>query len=242
MKLSAFGEKFSGKSSIVDLMDDLGSALTDNPDIIFMGGGNPARLHEVEAIFQQRLEDIMSDPRARHALFGIYQPPQGNLDFREQVARFLNKNCGWNLTANNISISNGSQPAFFALYNMFAGSMGDGTKRSIHLPLSPEYLGYADVGLSDNFFTATRPTIELMDDHIFKYRVDFSTLKLTPDTAALCVSRPTNPTGNVLTDEEVSHLDDIARKQNIPFIIDGAYGSPFPNIIFSARTKTQYFA
>lgn len=232
MKLSAFGEKFSGKSGIVELMDDLGSALTENPDMIFMGGGNPGRLQQVEAIFQKRLEAVMKDSRQRHALFGIYQAPQGDLDFRQQVASFLNRHCGWTLTANNISVSNGSQPAFFALYNMFAGSMSDGSQRSIHLPLAPEYLGYADVGLSENFFTATRPSIELLDDNIFKYHVDFSTLELTPDTAAMCVSRPTNPTGNVLTDEEIAHLDDIARKQGIPFIIDGAYGSPFPNIMF----------
>jgi valine--pyruvate aminotransferase len=47
------------------------------------------------------------------------------------------------------------------------------------------------------------------------------------------VSRPTNPTGNVLTDDEIAHLDDIARALDVPFIIDGAYGSPFPNIVFT---------
>jgi len=237
MKLSAFGEKFSGKSGIVELMDDLGSALSENPDMIFMGGGNPGRLRQVEAIFQQRLEAVMNDPGQRHALFGIYQAPQGDLDFREQLANFLNRHCGWSLTANNIAISNGSQPAFFALYNMFAGTMSDGSQRSIHLPLAPEYLGYADVGLSENFFTATRPTIELLDNNLFKYHVDFSTLELTPNTAAMCVSRPTNPTGNVLTDEEIAHLDVIAHKHDIPFIIDGAYGSPFPNIMFTEATS-----
>ena len=33
------------------------------------------------------------------------------------------------------------------------------------------------------------------------------------DTAALLASRPTNPTGNVLTDDEVAHLDEIARQR-----------------------------
>jgi valine--pyruvate aminotransferase len=36
----------------------------------------------------------------------------------------------------------------------------------------------------------------------------------------------------VLTDDEISHLDQIARDQDIPLIIDGAYGLPFPAIIF----------
>jgi valine--pyruvate aminotransferase len=116
---------------------------------------------------------------------------------------------------------------------MFAGTMPDGENRRIHLPLAPEYLGYADIGLSGDFFSATKPTIELLDDNLFKYHVDFSKLKLTSQTGAICVSRPTNPTGNVLTDDEIAHLDDIAKALNVPFIIDGAYGSPFPNIVFT---------
>ncbi len=236
MKLSAFGEKFSGKSGIVELMEDLGDALHSNPDAIFMGGGNPSRLMEVEAVFQQRLDALMQDPRQRHALFGIYQSPQGDLEFREQVARFLADQYGWQLSARNIAVSNGSQAAFFVIYNMFAGQMADGSQRTIHLPLTPEYLGYADVGLSENFFSATRPSIELQDDHIFKYRVDFSQLDPDDSVGALCVSRPTNPSGNVLTDEELAHLDQIARQRDIPLIVDGAYGLPFPNICFVEAT------
>ncbi len=233
MKLSLFGQKFAGKSGIVELMDDLGSALNENPEMIFMGGGNPGRLPELEAVFQQRLEAIMADPAQRHSLFGIYQSPQGDREFRKQIAGFLKQQFGWNLSEHNIAVSNGSQSAFFVLFNMLAGAMPDGTSRAIHLPLAPEYIGYADAGLSEHFFNATRPSIELLDDHLFKYHVDFSQLKPGEETAALCVSRPTNPTGNVLTDDEVAHLDEIARERGIPLIIDGAYGLPFPNILFT---------
>ena len=233
MKLSTFGSKFTGESGIVELMDDLSSALSDNPDMIFMGGGNPGRLPEVEAVFQQRLEAILADPAQRHSLFGVYQSPQGDRDFRDQLAGFLNRQFGWDLNAGNIAISNGSQSAFFVLYNMFAGLMPDGGQRSIHLPLAPEYIGYGNIGLSENFFTATRPSIELLGDHLFKYHVDFSHLEAVEHIGALCVSRPTNPTGNVLTDEEMNHLDNIARARDIPLIIDGAYGLPFPGIVFT---------
>lgn len=52
----------------------------------------------------------------------------------------------------------------------------------------------------------------------------------------ICVSRPTNPTGNVITDEELMKLDLLARQRNIPLVIDNAYGVPFPSIIFSEAT------
>lgn len=233
MKLSKFGEKFSTGSGIVELMDDLGSALNENPDMIFMGGGNPGRIHEAEAIFRQRLEAVLANPAQFHSLMGIYQSPQGDKVFRCQIAALLKKEFGWDLSERNIAISNGSQSAFFILYNMLAGAMPDGSNSSIHLLLAPEYIGYGDIGLAQNFFTATKPDIELLDDNLFKYHVDFSHLKVTEQTAAVCVSRPTNPTGNVLTDSEVEHLDEIAQTANIPFIIDGAYGLPFPGILFN---------
>jgi len=233
VQLSKFGEKFSRQSGIVELMDDLGTALNENPNMIFMGGGNPGRIPEVEQVFRARLETVLADPAQLHSLMGVYQSPQGDKDFLEQIAGLLQQQFGWQLSARNIAVSNGSQSAFFVLYNMFAGEMPDGTRRSIHLPLAPEYIGYRDIGLSDDLFTATRPEIELLDGNLFKYHVDFSRLNVDQRAAALCVSRPTNPTGNVLTDAEVEQLDAIAQSNDIPSILDGAYGLPFPSIIFN---------
>ena len=217
-------------------MEDLGSALNENPEMIFMGGGNPARIPEIEALFKQRLESIANDSRLLSSMTGVYQSPQGELGFRRQMADLLSNQFGWSVSASNIAVSNGSQSAFFTLYNLLAGEMPDGTNSAIHLPLTPEYIGYSDIGISDPFFTATKPDIELMEDGLFKYRVDFSSLEISDKTAALCVSRPTNPTGNVLTDSEIQHLDQIATNANIPLIIDGAYGLPFPNITFADVT------
>lgn len=233
MIYSNFGQKFSGKSGIVELMDDLGSALNENPDMLFMGGGNPGRVPEVEAYFEKQLTSIVKDPVSRHNLLGIYQSPQGEKGFREQLANFLAEEFGWEISAKNIAISNGSQSAFFIIYNMLAGTMENGDKKTIHFPLAPEYVGYADAGLSDEFFSSTKPNIEIIDNETFKYHVDFSTLNIDNSIAALSVSRPTNPTGNVITDEEIVHLDKIAKQANIPLIIDGAYGLPFPNILFT---------
>jgi len=118
LKLSKFGEKFTAATGIVELMDDLGTALNENPDMIFMGGGNPGRIPEAEAIFKQRLESVLADPQQLHSLMGIYQSPQGDKVFRGQIASLLKKEFGWNLSERNIAISNGSQSAFFILYNM----------------------------------------------------------------------------------------------------------------------------
>ncbi|WP_439102141.1 valine--pyruvate transaminase [Congregibacter sp.] len=231
MQFSSFGEKFAANSGISGLMDDLGAALSDDPSLLFMGGGNPGRIESVEAAFAARLSALAADRDRRHELLGVYQEPQGDRVFRAELARFLRREYGWAVGPENIALANGSQSAFFVLYNLFAGRASDGVERQIHLPLCPEYVGYRDIGLSDNFFTATRPRIERLAGGQFKYHVDSDALTLSPSTAALCVSRPSNPTGNVISDEEVALLDERARAQDIPLIIDGAYGHPFPGLI-----------
>jgi valine--pyruvate aminotransferase len=233
LKFSRFGQQLTTDSGIVTLMDDLGEALRVNPDMIFMGGGNPAQIPEAETLFRDLLQQVLDDPRDSGQMLGVYQPPQGDPEVLDAVAELLKQEYGWPLTRANIALANGSQSAFFVLFNLFAGDYADGSRKCIQLPLAPEYLGYTELGICADFFKTTRPLIEMLPGGFFKYHVDFSQLALSENTGALCVSRPTNPTGNVLTDSELAQLDAMAREHRIPLIIDGAYGTPFPNILFT---------
>jgi valine--pyruvate aminotransferase len=231
MNLSKFGEKFTKKAGITQLMDDLGSAMAGG-DMLMLGGGNPAHIQEVQDLFREQMESILAEPRGFESMIGNYDGTRGNAEFSEALAQLLRDQFGWDISAKNIVLTNGAQSGLFYLFNLFAGEMPDGSKKKILFPLTPEYIGYADAGLTDDFFAARRPSIELLDDQLFKYHVNFDELNVDDEIGAICVSRPTNPTGNVLTDAEILELDAIAEVKGIPLIIDGAYGTPFPNIIY----------
>ena len=94
MQFSSFGEKFSGNAGIVQLMDDLGDALRNNPDMIFMGGGNPARIPAMEAAFKESLTQVMSDSQKSQQLLGVYQPPQGDVDVLDALADLFSQEYG----------------------------------------------------------------------------------------------------------------------------------------------------
>jgi len=232
MNLSKFGEKFTRRAGITELMDDLGAAMAKG-DMLMLGGGNPAHIPEVQQRFRERMEGILAEPSGFESMIGNYDSSHGNAAFIEALAEMLRETFGWEIGPENIALTNGSQNAFFCLFNLFAGEMPDGSKKKVLFPLTPEYIGYADAGLTDDFFTARRPSIKLLDDGLFKYHVDFDSLEIGDDIGAICVSRPTNPTGNVLTDAEMLHLDALAEDKGIPFIIDNAYGTPFPDIIYT---------
>lgn len=236
VEFSKFGQKFGANSGITSLMDDLGEALGGESEMIMMGGGNPAHIPEVQDAFKSRLSHIINSQKDFESLIGTYDPPQGNNAFIRELKDLLNAEYGWNLSNENIALTNGSQSAFFMLFNLLAGEYEGGEFKQIQLPLTPEYIGYSDSGLTENFFHANKPSIETIDTNTFKYHINFDQLEINDNCGAICVSRPTNPTGNVLTDNEVLKLDVLAKKKNIPLIIDGAYGTPFPSLIFSDAT------
>jgi valine--pyruvate aminotransferase len=232
MEHSDFGKRFAGKIGIGELMDDLGNALVADPAPLMLGGGNPSHVPQVQALFRKRMEDILAQPGEFERLIGNYDTPQGSKNFVEALVELFRNEFGWNLGPENVALTNGSQNSFFYLFNLFAGRFGDSRRKKILLPLAPEYIGYSEVGLEKDFFWANRPEISRLDDHMFKYQVDFESLEITDEVGAICFSRPTNPTGNVVTDEEVDRLRELAKSQGVPLIIDNAYGTPFPNIIY----------
>ncbi|MEZ9073191.1 valine--pyruvate transaminase [Vibrio splendidus] len=230
MQFSKFGEKFNRYSGITRLMDDLNDGLR-TPGAIMLGGGNPAAIPAMLDYFNQASADMLASGELIAALAN-YDGPQGKDSFIKSLAGMLKETYGWDISEKNISLTNGSQSGFFYLFNLLAGQQPDGSHKKILLPIAPEYIGYGDAGIDDDIFISYHPEIELLENRQFKYHVDFEQLKVDDSVAAICASRPTNPTGNVLTDEEVRKLDKLARENNIPLLIDNAYGLPFPNIIF----------
>jgi len=236
MNFSRFGQRFARRTGARDLMDDLGAAMAGASNMKMLGGGNPAHIPEIQSLLARRLVEVAGSDAELKRMLSNYPSPAGEEHFRAALAALLSREYGWNLGPENIALTGGSQGSFFLLFNLLAGEMNSGGKQQILLPLTPEYIGYEDLGVSENMLTSRRPEIQYLDDRLFKYRVDFTGMESLENLGAICVSRPTNPTGNVLTDNEVSHLSDLAQHHDIPLIIDNAYGAPFPQIIF---TDTQ---
>ena len=241
MELSAFGRRLTGESGTRSLMEDLGAIAAAGGEIMNLGGGNPSLIPAAEMVFRVRMQALLQRDGAFERAIGTYDAPEGERSFARALAGLLRREHGWELTERNIALTNGSQSAFLALFNLLAGpASDDGGERTrrILLPLSPEYIGYADIGLVAGMLTSRRSTITELGDRLFKYGVDFEALESVEDVAAICVSRPTNPTGNVVTDDELARLGAVARDRGVPLIVDNAYGLPFPGIVHGEATPT----
>ena len=232
MEFSLFGQRFSQDAGILEPMDDLGRTLESPGGKIMLGGGNPASIPEMNQLWRRRLTEILAQEGELEALVAQYDAPGGRAGFKAVMAGFLSRNFGWPVEPENVVVTGGSQSGFFFLFNLLAGEFPGKRHKKILFPLAPEYIGYADQALSSGQFVSHKPLIVEEEGPFFKYYVDFKDLSLGSDVGALCAGRPTNPTGNVLTDEEVRHLAGLARDAGVPFLLDNAYGSPFPSILF----------
>jgi len=78
MTLTRFAHRFSKKTGILGLMDNLGKAM--NSDMLMLDGGNPAHIPEVNKIWRRRTEETLAS----------YDSPQGKQSFLESLAGLLN--------------------------------------------------------------------------------------------------------------------------------------------------------
>ena len=229
-------------------MDDLGKPLPKGIPSYQLGGGNPAQIPEIQKMYRDQMKRVFAHGTEFEDIIGRYDAPQGRMEFLEVVAEYLSKTYGWKITAENVAVTNGSQSACFYLFNLFSGtfteSNGTQKKKKLLFPLVPEYIGYADQGMENDTFVSILSRFEMNDDNTFKYHVSFNLLeeylRTHDDIGAMCVSRPTNPTGNVLTDEEINRLSALAEQYDIPLIVDNAYGLPWPHIIFTENATPKW--
>ena len=216
-------------------MEDLGELMRNETYLKNLGGGNPASIEEMQSVFRGGILKIIANGQFEK-LTGLYDGPRGYQPLLDNLAAFFQETYGWPVRESNIAITAGSQNTFFTLFNLLSGVCNDGVRREIVLPMTPEYIGYADVTFESSSVRSYRPKIEQVTESRFKYKVDIEALNLDNDVGAVCVSRPTNPTGNVLSDEELSTLAETTSEAGVPLIVDNAYGVPFPDLCFVEAT------
>jgi valine--pyruvate aminotransferase len=238
--LSRIGVDMSQLSGVRAIMKDIIETLRSGAgqEFINLSAGNPVILPAVEQLWRDCTADLLASPDYGEVVCR-YGASQGYQPLIEAVVNDFNRRYGWQLTNRHVLITPGSQSLYFYAANGFGGYTASGTLRHIVLPLSPDYTGYGGVTLTPEALIAYQPELEIdAPAHRFKYRPDFNQLAINEHTGCVIFSRPCNPTGNVLTDDEVNKIATLAAMHNVPVLIDSAYAPPFPALNFTGMTPT----
>ncbi|MEH2465471.1 valine--pyruvate transaminase [Nostoc sp.] len=236
--LTQIGAQMSNLTGVRAIMKDIIETLRAGAgqEFINLSAGNPLILPEVEQLWRDCTAQLLASPEYGEVVCR-YGSSQGYGPLIEAIVNDFNKRYGLNLTEGNILITPGSQTLYFYAANAFAGYTPSGELKQIVLPLCPDYTGYGGICLVPKALIAHKPTLDIdAANHRFKYRPDFSQLSITENTGCVLFSRPCNPTGNVLTDDEVKKIVALAAPYNLPVLIDSAYAPPFPALNFTEMT------
>ncbi|MCC5640503.1 valine--pyruvate transaminase [Nostoc sp. CHAB 5844] len=233
--LTKIGAQMSNLTGVRAIMKDIIETLqaSEGQELINLSAGNPLILPEVEQLWRDATAELLASSEYGEVVCR-YGSSQGYGPLIDAIAKDFNQRYSLNLTPRNILITPGSQTLYFYAANAFGGYTSNGELRQIVLPLSPDYTGYGGVCLFPEALVAYKPTLDIdAANHKFKYRPDFSQLSVTDKTGCIIFSRPCNPTGNVMTEDEVKKIAALAATYDVPVLIDSAYAPPFPALNFT---------
>ena len=236
--LSQFGSQMFQLTGVRAIMKDVIETLRNSAGrkYINLSAGNPMILPEVEQLWRNCTQELLDSDEYGEVVCR-YGSSQGYAPLIEAVVNDFNARYGWELSDRHILITGGSQALYLYAANAFGGYTASGELRQVVLPLSPDYTGYGGVSLTPEALLAYQPTLEIDESkHRFKYRPDFERLQINERTGCVIFSRPCNPTGNVISDEEVKKIAKLAAKRDVPVLVDSAYAPPFPALNFTEMT------
>lgn len=232
--LTQFGTTMSRLTGVRAIMADIIATLRagQGQEFLNFSSGNPLVLPEVENLWRDCTAKLLASSEYGEVV-GRYGSSQGYQPFIDAVVNDFNRRYGLNLSDRNILITPGSQSIYFYAANAFGGYTSNNNLKKIVLPLSPDYTGYGGVSLIPEAVVAYQPTLEIdAEAHRFKYCPDFSQLVIDENTGCVIFSRPCNPTGNVISADEVKKIANMAAVYDVPVFVDAAYASPYPAMNF----------
>ncbi|MFN8360752.1 MAG: pyridoxal phosphate-dependent aminotransferase [Candidatus Kapaibacterium sp.] len=147
--------------------------------------------------------------------FTHYGPSNGLPQAREAVAQYINKKRNLDIyNANEIVITPGAKPILF--YGMMA-VIDEGDEVIYPNPGFPIYESMI------NFLGATPVALPLKEEREFRFDIADLEARITPKTRMMIINSPQNPTGGILTHDDLRQIADLAIKHDIIVLADEIY-------------------
>ena len=168
-----------------------------------------------EPDFNAPKEVIEATSKAIFDGFTKYGPAAGNLDLRKAIANKLQIQNNLNIEFENVMVTNGAKQAIYNLLQVLLNA-GD----EVIIP-SPYWLSYPQmVRLAGGTPIFTNSSAE----DGFKINIEDLKSKISSKTKFIIINSPNNPTGRVMSKEELLQIADLARENpNINILSDEIY-------------------
>jgi len=143
-----------------------------------------------------------------------YCNSQGVVPLREEIARELLRTRGLRVPVERIIVGSGAKPLIF--FSILA-LLDDGDEAVYPAPLFPVF--QSAIG----FAGARAVPVPLREELDFRFDMDEFRSHITPRTQLIILNSPHNPTGGVLTQDDVSEIASLAQERDIVVLSDEIY-------------------
>lgn len=178
-------------------------------------GRNIVHLEIGEPDFDTPANIIQAAKDALDRGFTHYGPAAGLPEARQAVADYVNTTRGYSMwDADNVVITPGAKPIMF--FGMMA-SIDEGDEVIYPNPGFPIYESVI------NFLKATPVPLPLREEKEFRFDVADLEARITPKTRMVILNTPQNPTGGILTEDDLRQIAELAVKHNLIVLSDEIY-------------------
>jgi aspartate aminotransferase len=146
--------------------------------------------------------------------FTKYGPTAGLLEFREAIADHVSKTRGVKVGPDNVCVVPGGKPVMF--FTMMA-LLEEGDEVIYPNPSFPIYESLID------FLGAKRRPVPLVEDRGFAFDLDVFKSQLSAKTKLVILNSPANPTGGVISKEDLRQIADMLRDRDLTILSDEIY-------------------
>ena len=143
-----------------------------------------------------------------------YTHSLGLLELRETISEYYFKTYNVSIDPDRVIITSGTSPAMFVIFSTL---LEEGDQVIIS---DPHYACYPNC---IKFFQGEPVTVPVYEEDGFQLRPEAIKEKITENTRAIFINSPSNPTGNILSDERLKAISDLAKPGSIYIVSDEIY-------------------
>lgn len=137
--------------------------------------------------------------------FTHYTHSLGILELREAIAQYYDDTYGVSVHPDQIVVTSGTSPAMFMLFSALLNPGDEVILSDPHYACYPNFIEFVNG-------VPVRVPVEEADG--FQFRIEAIQEKLTPRTKAVFINSPSNPTGNLLSEERMRQIASLS-----PYIV-----------------------
>ena len=195
-----------GTETAFEVLAEVNKLKASGKDIISFAIGEPD--------FDTPSNIIKAGIKALQEGYTHYGPSAGLLPFRESIARYVSRTRGIEVNPEQVVVTPGAKPIIF--FSILA-CINEGDEVIYPNPGFPIYESVI------NFVGARAIPLPLLEEKDFRFDVNMLKKRISERTKMIIINSPQNPTGGILTEEDLQEIADLAIKNNLWVFSDEIY-------------------